>query len=740
MLLTPPYSRLRRLAVLWAAIAFGGLHAHAAFGAAERPNIIVIVPDDHRWDATGFMQERMADLGRIARFPWFAGMTPGLDRLSREGIHFDNAFVTFSLCSPSRATMLTGRHAHLAGVVDNATYFPVNSVTYATLLRDSGYATGYFGKWHMHDQLARPGFDTVATFLNQGNYYGNNFYVNGSQVWEDGWVDDVSTEYLLQFISQRSQGDSPFLAFLGFKTPHDNRTPATRHATLFSTDAPASAPNLSVKPPYRPDANAGTNLNDNRNYFRCLKGADENVVRVLDRLDALGIAERTVVIYISDNGYYLGEHGLGDKRSAYEESMRIPMMIRYPALQSGPRIATEMALNLDLAPTILELAGVAIPDWMQGRSLVPLIAGQSPQDWPQSFLFNYARDPAYPTATPALLAWRNMDGEKLVHYPFSQAWTELFDTAADPYEITNLAAVPTEAGRMARMLEGLNQAANASGFLRALGVRQIGESRVMDLMAGNRFNYSLQVSTDLISWSEASSFRGTGQPVAVPLPASLDPSPDSITVLGHPLDHALAEGSPPTAVSSESVTLRVGANTGGIPGGRNTVLIFALPPLPAGVALESATLQVTAWRDSTLLFNADLWALGIKSDTTPILRYLEAPDGDAVSVKLQSGLLTPALGGAATAVQSAPASGLTAYLQSFYASQPTYTGGQYLFLRLNPDVDAGVTNHNFTVYSADRATEAQRPQLILGLSGASPEEGSLDTLFYRVRFADPGHP
>ena len=346
---------------LLAAAALPLMASNDAGASDTRPNFLVIVPDDHRWDAIGYMQERMAAEGRVARFPWFVGRTPGLDRLAREGVRFTNGFVTFSLCSPSRASMLTGQHSHRTGVLDNATYFPEASVTYATLLRDAGYATAYFGKWHMHDQLARPGFQHAATFLNQGNYYGNTFYVNQTPVWEDGWVDDVSTNYLLAYLEARAGASSPFMAFLGFKTPHDNRTPPVRHETLFSTDVPLAVPSLGVAPPYRPGANAGRGITDNRNYFRCLVGADDNIVRILDKLDELGLAQNTVVIYISDNGYYLGEHGLGDKRSAYEESMRVPFLIRYPAGQGPARDVAELALNIDIAPTLLDLAGLPIP-------------------------------------------------------------------------------------------------------------------------------------------------------------------------------------------------------------------------------------------------------------------------------------------------------------------------------------------------------------------------------------------
>jgi N-acetylglucosamine-6-sulfatase len=726
----------------WRASAVSLLLVASAVAAVARssPNFIIIVPDDQRWDATGFMQQRMADQGRVARFPWFIGHTPGMDRLSREGIHFDNAFVTHSICSPSRASMLTGRYAHQVGIVDNQTYFPVDSVTYATLLRDGGWATGYFGKWHMHDQPDRPGFDTVATFLNQGSYYGNTFRVNGAPVWESGWVDDVSTDYLLSFIDGQAAAGQPFLAFLGFKTPHDNRTPPDRYKALFTDVAPLSVPSMhgAANPPFRPDASSGTGLNDNRNYFRTLAGADDNVMRILDRLDALGIADNTVVIYISDNGYYLGEHGLGDKRSAYEESMRIPLMIRYPALQAGPRIADQLVLNLDLAPTILDLAGLPVPSWMEGRSLRPLIAGVDLADWRRSFLFAYARDPAFPSATPALVALRTNTGLKLVHYPASAAWTELFNTVTDPYELSNLAHHPDQAGTLAQLYRELNHAVQEASFLRTVPGDESVTTNGLTVMAGSGFNFELEQSADLRQWQVATRFRGTGSPLRIERGATAD-QPAALVVAGHPSDYALVEGPPVTAVSSASQTLRVGSNTATPAGGRNTVLVFPLPALPARSIIDSARLEVLASRIDAA-YNGDLWALGIKGDTSPILRYHESPAGDPASTLLQAAFLDPSIGTSFGWRVSAPNSGLSAYLKAFYNANPSYGGGQYLFLRLNPDADPGSSDIYYTIYSADRSPAADQPRLVLDLAVDNPPSVQAPAVFHRVRFADPGTP
>ena len=434
---------------------------------AKRPNLIVLVTDDQRWDAIGVMQQALAAEGRVARFPWLAGHTPGMDRLANEGVRFDNAFVTVSLCSPSRTCMLTGRYPHLSGVMDNLTYFPVQSVTYATLLRDSGYATGYFGKWHHHDQKERPGFDSVATFINQGHYFDNTYLVNGTPVKEAGWVDDVTTRYLLDFVGRQSAAGQPFMAFLGFKSPHDPRIPAKRDEKLFENEKPESVPNLNLRPVYRkPDTpDSSGPLKDTQNYFEVLAGVDDNVVRLLKRLDDLGIAENTAVLYLSDNGYFLGEHGIGDKRAAYEESLRIPFLLRFPALQKAPVVSNRLVLNLDLAPTLLDFAGVPVPLEMQGRSLAPLVAGNDPKPaWRDSFFYAYTRDPAYPDAVPDILTLRHANGRKITRYPADPGWTEFFDVARDPYETRNLARLP-ESEPTLRMLEKqLDQAAADARF------------------------------------------------------------------------------------------------------------------------------------------------------------------------------------------------------------------------------------------------------------------------------------
>ena len=257
------------------------------------------------------MQSRMANIERTARFPWLAGTTPNLDRLSYEGIHFDNAFTVFSTCSPSRATMLTGVYPHIHGVTDNSTAFPTDSTTYASLLKADGYATGYFGKWHHGQQTERPGFDTVATFYGQGSYFSTNFYDGNNNLIRttsnSEWVDDVSTDYAINFIEEQYNVQNPFLLVLGFKTPHEPFKAPSRTETIYDGQSAVDVPNLNSPPPGQTiDVNQGNYAGVLRKYMSTIAGIDTCVGNVLDKLEELGIEDNTAIIYISDNGFFRG--------------------------------------------------------------------------------------------------------------------------------------------------------------------------------------------------------------------------------------------------------------------------------------------------------------------------------------------------------------------------------------------------------------------------------------------------
>jgi arylsulfatase A-like enzyme len=410
---------------------------------SARPNFLFIYADDQRYDALGVVQQEQGEHGR---FPWFK--TPNMDRLAREGVRFRNAFATSSLCSPSRAAFLTGRYNHFNGVADNHTPFPTNSVTYATVLRDAGYKTGYIGKWHMGNQRGqRPGFDFSASYIAHGRYTDCPFEFNGVSQPTTGWVDDVTTGLAIDFMRTNKAG--PFVLVVGFKSPHDPRTPPDRWKNAFAGEKLRPAVNKDSRAPYLTDGGK-TTLPPSKtpsgervlDYFRCIAAEDENLGRILDALDELGLAENTMVIYSSDNGFYLGDHGLGDKRSAYEESIRIPLLLRYPKLGLKGVTIDQSVLNIDLAPTFIQYAGLTVPTAMQGRSWRALLehqAGGLPPDWRHSWFYEYFFERGY--KVPTLSAVRT-DTAKLVKYKDHDDWTELFDLASDPYEMKNLNCDP----------------------------------------------------------------------------------------------------------------------------------------------------------------------------------------------------------------------------------------------------------------------------------------------------------
>lgn len=414
-----------------------------AVAASRRPNVIVIVTDDQRFDALGVVQREQ---GEQARFPFF--VTPNLDRIAAEGARFRNAFVTHSLCSPSRASMLTGRQTYAHGIRDNKTPF-ASSDTWAHALRAAGYRTGYFGKWHMGKQEDRPGFDYVFTFVDQGIYPNCRFLLNGHWVESEGWVDDVTTTHVIDYIARHRE--EPFALFVGYKTPHDNRTPAPRHAQRYADARIAEPVNFRAYPPFEwGDRTRPWNpvVADRLNYFRCLQGVDDNIGRLLDALREQGLSDDTLIIYAGDNGYYLGEHGLGDKRSAYEESIRIPLLVRYPRAVKAGTLIDAMALNIDFPATILEFAGVPLRWKQQGRSFAPLLRGETPADWRTEFFYENYRDPEYPDVTHDIQSIRTATA-KIVAYPGRPAWTQVFDLRADPHEMKNLAHEPAAAALVA---------------------------------------------------------------------------------------------------------------------------------------------------------------------------------------------------------------------------------------------------------------------------------------------------
>lgn len=437
-------------------------YSSGSFSAEQtHTNILLIVTDDQRWDELGVVQ---SEQGSGARFPFLK--TPRLDALAAQGMRFRNAFVTTSLCSPSRSAILTGQYNHTNGIIDNTTPFAPRP-TWATALQEAGFTTAFIGKWHHGDtQWERPGFDYVATFRGQGLYNDTTFKVNDSwfETKTTGYVDERSVDFAIDFLEDR--GGKPFAMMVGFKAVHQPFTPMVEDVDRYSSELIRPALNWYAAAPWK---NRGPLRVPRRprnpplwmEILRTVNGIDRNVGRLLDALDELQLAHNTLVVFTSDNGFYLGEHQLGDKRSAYEESIRVPLIVRLPGRVAEGAISDELVLNIDLAPTILDMVGVDRADsGMQGSSLRPLLAGER-VSWREAFLYEYWQEnefwkgPGVPR-TPSILAVRTAT-HKLVTYPDYENWTQLFDLEADPYEVRNLVGYRKEVNRHVQMCHLLGQ-------------------------------------------------------------------------------------------------------------------------------------------------------------------------------------------------------------------------------------------------------------------------------------------
>lgn len=440
----------------------------------KRPNIVVMLTDDQRWDAVGFVQQKQND----GRFPFLKGNTPSIDSIANSGVWFTNAFTVDSLCSPSRAAFLTGTYNHTNGIVNNSTPLPLNAKTYATILHDVGYRTGFFGKWHMGTQRERPGFDVVASFVDQGQYVDCPLIVNGVDTPTTGWVDDVTTTYAVDFIRKSASGPRPFLMVLGFKTahgPYNDTTSPEATEGLFGTVQIDTPRNATSYPPYFTDPAPSTFGGDTfRNYFRAIVGMDRNVGRVLAALEETSLVQNTVVVFASDNGFHMREHGSisprvrdGEKRSAYEASIRIPLFVRYPHLTRAGTTVPATVLNVDLAPTLLQLAGLPVSPGMQGKSWVPLLDGTQ-KSVRSGFFYEYFRNRDSPVV-PRIKAFRR-DGLKLIEYPdYPEYGREFYDLRSDPWERTNRIADPAVQNQVSVMSRAMADAAAKLGYRIPLG-------------------------------------------------------------------------------------------------------------------------------------------------------------------------------------------------------------------------------------------------------------------------------
>ena len=437
--------------------------ASIAKAADRKPNFVYVFTDDQRWDALGVVQKEQGEKGR---FPWLK--TPNLDRLAAEGVRFRNAFVVNSLCAPSRASLVTGQYGHVNGVTNNHTPHPEGNLSVAALLRPAGYVSGYFGKWHHGSQSGkRPGFDTSASFVGQGVYFDCPIEVDGVKTPSQGFVDDVTTEYASNFI--KTNKDKPFLMILGLKTCHGPFTPPPRNAKDYEGALARSTPNYGLPAIYaktgpngaKGKATDAKEVPTNLGMFRGINSVDDNVGKLLRLLDELKLADDTVFVFSSDNGYYLGEHNLGDKRTAYDESLRIPMLLRYPRAAKAGRTEDRMVLNIDPAATFLDLAGQPVPAAMHGRSWKPLIEGKTEAAWRDSYFYCYFYEKGF--NAPLTTAVRTSEA-KLIKYPGHDEWTEVFDLKADPYEIKNLAQDPAYADLRKKLEAEYDRQAKAVDF------------------------------------------------------------------------------------------------------------------------------------------------------------------------------------------------------------------------------------------------------------------------------------
>jgi arylsulfatase A-like enzyme len=471
---------------LWAFVAgMSGLLCH---GADPRPNILFIMSDDHAAHA-------------ISAYGSVVNRTPNLDRLAQSGMRFERCFCVNSICSPSRATILTGKYSHLNGV-PTFNRFDGSQPTVAKYLQAAGYHTGMIGKWHLGSDPT--GFDEWTILPGQGVYFDPTFLDRNGRRVIKGYVTDIITDLAIDFLSRRPS-DKPFFLMCHHKAPHRPWDPDERHRALFAgqqipepatlrddydtrTDAirecqqkvflDLTRRDLKLPPPQelkgaelaawlnvkptevtidrngKKETLSGEALNAWKyqrylqDYLACVQAVDDNVGRLLDWLSQNGLATNTVVIYTSDQGFFLGDHGLYDKRFMYEASIKMPFIVRWPGVAKPGAEQEAMAINADFAPTFLEIAGLPVPTEMQGRSLVPLLRGAPPADWRTSYYYRYYHDPGDHN-TRAHYGIRTTT-HKLIYFWKKDQW-ELYDLVKDPDELHNLYPDPAQHELVAKL-------------------------------------------------------------------------------------------------------------------------------------------------------------------------------------------------------------------------------------------------------------------------------------------------
>jgi len=463
-----------------------------SLAASQQPNIIFIFTDDHAIQA-------------ISAYGSIINNTPNIDRLAADGMIFRHAMVTNSICAPSRAVILTGKHSHLNGVLDNRLPFDSTQQTFPKILQQQGYQTAMIGKWHLKTQPT--GFDYWKVLPGQGHYYNPDFRTPEGREQIEGYVTDIVTDVSLEWLMEKRDPNKPFLLMSQHKAPHREWSPGPDHLTTFDGEDIPEPPTLFDKYANRSSAakmqemtisehmqltydnklwSQGDTTSDDwkmraaaylyqrmtpeqraawdaaykpkneafleaelegdeltqwkyqryiKDYLRCIQSVDDNIGRILDYLDESGLADNTIVVYSSDQGFYLGEHGWFDKRWMYEESLHMPLIVRWPGVVAPGSENRDLVQNLDFAETFIDIAGGVIPSDMQGKSLLPILQGETPQDWRQSIYYHYHE---YPGAHSVNKHYgvRN-ERYKLIHYYELNEW-ELFDLEEDPQEMNSV--------------------------------------------------------------------------------------------------------------------------------------------------------------------------------------------------------------------------------------------------------------------------------------------------------------
>jgi len=422
--------------------------APARIAGSKPQNVIFILSDDHRYDFMGF-------LGK----PKFL-QTPNMDRMAKEGAYIEKAFVTTALCSPSRASIITGQFSHRHGVVDNNSLIPEGTIFFPEYLQKNGYQTAFMGKWHMGDDSDEPrkGFDKWISFRGQGDYYNPTLNIDGKRQKVDGYVTDLLTDYALEWLQKERDPQKPYFLYLSHKAVHAMFKPAKRHLGKYENvklEYPENMANTEKNYKGKPDW-----VREQRNswhgvdymyhgqmdfdtfykrYCETLLGIDESIGRVLEHLEQNGELDNTLVMYMGDNGFVFGEHGMIDKRHMYEESMRVPFLAMCPEKIKPGTILPHLVQNIDIAPTVLEAAGLHMPENMDGKSFLPLLEGKN-IEWRDAVFYEYYWERNFPH-TPTTHGIRT-DRYKYIHYHGVWDTDELYDLKNDPGEMNNLINEP----------------------------------------------------------------------------------------------------------------------------------------------------------------------------------------------------------------------------------------------------------------------------------------------------------